>query len=79
MYSALEVVKDRLSSYLSVLTLNNFGGIIGKMFNFETDKLFFNIRGFKARRFPQTNSGSLTTTAWGWWGLGVFDFVVRTT
>ena len=29
-------VKDRLSSWLSVQTQNNFGGIIGKIFTFET-------------------------------------------
>ena len=36
----LRVVKDRLSSRLSIKTPNNFGGIVGKMFNFGTDQLF---------------------------------------
>ena len=42
----LRVVKDRVSSSLSLQTLDNFGGIIGKIFNFGTDQLFFRNRGF---------------------------------
>ena len=36
----LGVVKERLSSGLSVQTLNNFGGIVGKIYNYGTDYYF---------------------------------------
>ena len=39
-YPYLGVVKDRLSGRLSEQILNNFEGIIGRILNFGTDKLF---------------------------------------
>ena len=58
----LGVVKERLSSWFSVQTLNNFWGIIGKRFNFETDQLFCSIRSGDSKQWKisLTKSGSLS-------------------
>ena len=49
----LRVVKDRLSSRLSIKTPNNFGGIVGKMFNFGTDQLFLSGDSKQKNNFPR--------------------------
>ena len=64
----LGFVKDRLSSWLSVQTLNTFGAIIGKLFNFGTHQLCY--QGIKSKKKTPTKSGSLNTTALGGGGGG---------
>ena len=66
--SNLGVFKDRLSSWLCVETLDNFGGITGNIFIFRAVQLFFHIRGFEAKKIsppPKKKPGSCTTNAYG--------------
>ena len=53
-----------------VQTLNNFGGIIGKILNFGPEQLFFQVRDSKQTSYPQIK----TLPVWG--EGGVVDFVV---
>ena len=58
----LGFAKDRLSRWLSIQTLNNFGGINGNIFNSGTDQLLSKLVDSKKKKLP-TKSGSLETTA----------------
>ena len=61
----LGFVKDRLSSWLSIQTLNNFGGIIGKFFNFGRWSIIFQLHHKILKNHKK--SGTLTTTVSTLW------------